>query len=80
MPQDFDEYRKRLRLSRYDWFDLFCIPQRHDNESELMRDSRESEIARQGEILRIANLCVVWLNDGVGVPSAQFDGTEFGGQ
>ena len=64
MSHNFEECRKTLGLGRYYWFDLFCIPQRHNDESERLRDRRESEIARQGEIFRNAKFCIIWLNDG----------------
>ena len=66
MSHNFDECRETLQLSRYYWFDLFCVPLGHDNESKMMRDRRESEIARQGEILRNAKTCIIQLNDRVG--------------
>lgn len=64
MAHNFEECRETLGLGRYYWFDLFCIPQRHNDESEILRDRRESEIARQGEIFRNAKFCVIWFNDG----------------
>ena len=64
MSHNFDKCRETLGLGRYYWFDLFCIPQRHNDESEILRDRRESEIARQGDIFRNAKFCVIWLNDG----------------
>lgn len=64
MSHNFEQCRETLGLGRYYWFDLFCIPQRHDDESEILQDRRESEIARQGEIFRNAKFCVIWLNDG----------------
>ena len=71
MPDHFDECRERLGLGRYYWFNLFCIPKRHDGENEILRDRRESEVARQGEIFRNAKFCVIWLNDGARGQSIQ---------
>lgn len=44
------------------WVDIACIPQKHENETEMARDLRGQEIGRQVDIFRRAQEAFAWLS------------------
>lgn len=43
------------------WVDIACIPQKHENETEMARNMRGQEIGRQVDIFRRAQEAFAWL-------------------
>jgi hypothetical protein len=60
LPDILARCGERLRV-RYVWFDLLCIPQEEDKDSQLSALAKQ-EISRQGLIFRNAAACVAWLS------------------